>query len=52
MLELLEIIGVLLNLFVFGVSLVTSGVVVYVLLQLWFDKSESQTLPKHKSLRV
>lgn len=52
MLELLEIIGVLLNLFVFGVSVVTSGVVVYVLLQLWFDKSESQNLPKHKHLRV
>jgi hypothetical protein len=52
MLELLEIIGVLLNLFVFGVSVVTSGVVVYVLLQLWFDKSKSQNLPKHKHLRV
>jgi hypothetical protein len=52
MLDLLEIIGVLLKLFVFGVSVVTSGIVVYVLLQLWFDKSESQNLPKHKRLRV
>jgi hypothetical protein len=52
MLDLLEIIGVLLKLFVFGVSVATSGIVVYVLLQLWFDKSESQNLPKHKRLRV
>jgi hypothetical protein len=52
MLDLLEIIGVLLKLFVFGVSVVTSGIVVYVLLQLWFDKSESHNLPKHKRLRV
>ena len=52
MLDLLEIIGVLLKLFVFGVSVVSSGIVVYVLLQLWFDKSESQNLPKHKRLRV
>jgi hypothetical protein len=52
MLDLLEIIGVLLKLFVFGVSVVTSGIVVYVLLQLWFGKSESQNLPKQKRLRV
>jgi hypothetical protein len=52
MLDLFEIIGVLLKLFVIGVSVVISGIVVYVLLQLWFDKSESQNLPKQKRLRV
>jgi hypothetical protein len=50
--DLLEIIGVLLKLFVFGVSVVTSGIVVYVLLQVWFGKSESENMPKHKRLRV
>ncbi|HEY6384577.1 MAG TPA: hypothetical protein VIX91_02730 [Candidatus Acidoferrum sp.] len=52
MLELLEILGVLLKLFAFGVSAVTSGVVVYVLLQLWFDKSKFQNVPKHRSTSI
>ena len=41
MLELLQIIGVLLKLFAFGVLVITSGVVVYALLQKWLHKSDS-----------
>jgi hypothetical protein len=39
--DLLEIIGVLLKLFAFGVLAITSGVVVYLLLQWWLHKSDS-----------
>ena len=39
--DLLEIIGVLLRLFAFGVLAITSGVVVYLLLQWWLRKNDS-----------
>lgn len=45
MLYLLQIIGVLLNLFVFLISALTSAVVVYVLLQCLLKKSESAPRP-------
>jgi hypothetical protein len=39
--DLLEIIGVLLRLFAFGVLAITSGVVGYLLLQWWLHKNDS-----------
>jgi hypothetical protein len=39
--DLLEIIGVLLRLFAFGVLTITSGVVVYLLLRWWLHKNDS-----------
>jgi uncharacterized membrane protein len=45
MLYLLQIIEVLLNLFVFLISALTSAVVVYVLLQWLLKKSESAARP-------
>ena len=45
MLNLLQIIGVLLNLFVFLISALTSAMVVYVLLQWLLKRSESAARP-------
>lgn len=41
MLDLLQTFGVLLKLFAFSILAITSGVVVYALLQWWLHKSDS-----------
>jgi hypothetical protein len=46
MLDLLQMFIVLLEVFVYSVLAVISAVVIYALLQWWFDKSQSRHSPR------
>jgi hypothetical protein len=49
MLDLLRIFGLLLEVFVYSVLIVTSAIVIYALLDLWFDKGHKRHSARHTS---